>query len=419
MTITTKKDFKIEILLAKLSEERILNADGSISMSGFGTLDKFESYLRTAISARGISDALIRSVVKEAINAEQNLTEKTFLKHCNKIAYRKIRNDRKTFKVVFPVWGNGGLVTGRRKWADVSITFDVSQNSSFARRAKKDRAEQLKELASKTSAATKNLQSVPLAMCSVQAVDAHDAFEKAEAAISKELGLYSLFSARGKFLFNNGPDRPINTLLLAPHMTVHDPTGAMSVNMYWQNRWPDQFAEKGRSPAEIEKTKIAAEKVRKKLRKLPWREDAELALARYCAAFGQCDLEASFLDGWRLLEAIGGHSRENSETLVRRAAWFFEEREEHFQVGLHLMHRRNLISHGRPVRDHDNEGLAFQMKQFLEPFLHAFLTNPFNFKDIHEFRKFCDLPVDRGVREQQAHLLNCSAKFRRENTFTI
>ncbi|MEP2532163.1 hypothetical protein [Shimia sp.] len=256
---------------------------------------------------------------------------------------------------------------------------------------------------------------LPIAICSVQAIDVHDAFEQAENAISKELGLFSLISSRGKFIFSTEPDKPINTTLLAPHMTVHDLAGALSFDIYWYNRWADQSPENARSQSEITKVLKQAESVRIRLRKLPWRQIAELSLARHYAAFAQCDLEASFLDGWRLLEAIGGHSREKGEILVKRAAWFFENRDEQYQIGLHLMHRRNLISHGRPVKDNSNEGLAFQMKQFLTPFLHAFLTNPFNFKNIEEFWSFCDLPVDRQVRLRKAYLLECRTRFRRED----
>ena len=78
------------------------------------------------------------------------------------------------------------------------------------------------------------------------------------------------------------------------------------------------------------------------------------------------------------------------------------------------MHRRNLISHGRPVKGESYKGLAFQMKEFLTPFLHAFLTNPFNFRDIEEFWDFCDLPIDKPARMRQAYLLDCVAEFRRE-----
>ena len=377
MAIHKRKGFNLQLLLTNLSKVRTINPDGSMSMSGFGVLDDYESFLRTAIVAQGKSDAFMRMVVRKAIQQEQHLTEESFVKHCNRIASMMEQNDRKRYKVLFPVWGSRDLVSGRRKWGDVSISFNISPATAFARRASRDRVEQLRKRENSTSKVMNNLQDLPLASCSVDAVNVHDAFEKAEEAISKEIGLYSLISSRGKFIFTSEPDKPINTILLAPHMTVHAASGAISADIYWYNRWADHLTEKTRNPEDVEKIKQQVESVRRRLRKLPWREKAELALARHYAAFAQCDLEASFLDGWRLLEAIGGHPREKSEVLVKRAAWFFENRDEQYQIGLHLMHRRNLISHGRPMREDNHEGLAFQMKQFVTPFLHAYLTNPF------------------------------------------
>jgi len=415
MAIRKRDGFNLQLLLTRLSKVRTLNANGSMRTSGFGVLDDYESYLRTAIIGNGKSDAFMRKVVSKAIRQEQDLTEVSFLRHCNRIASIMEQTDRKSYKVLFPMWGSKGLVSGRRKWGDALISFDISQATAFFRRASKDRAEQLRKRENITSRVMNDLQGLPLASCSVDAVGVHDAFEKAEEAISKEIGLYSLLSSRGKFFVTSEPDKPINTILLAPHMTVHDTSGAISADIYWYNSWADHLTERTRKPEEIERIKQQVESVRRRLSKLPWRKEAELALARQYAAFAQSDLESSFLDGWRLLEAIGGHSREKSEVLVKRAAWFFENRDEQYQIGLHLMHRRNLISHGRPMKEDSHEGLAFQMKHFVAPFLHAYLTNPFKFENLEEFWGFCDLPVNKHLRSRRSYVLQCGTKFRQES----
>lgn len=414
MKLNKRKGFDIGPMLRRMSKVRTLNPDGSMSMSGFVVLDEFESYFRTAIEIEGRTDAFVRSIVKKAMHAEQDMTESKFIEHCRRIAHTTMNDRQRVFKVLFPIWGSIGSLSGRRRWGNVSITFDISHASRFAQRAIKDRANQLEQHERRTSIAIGDFQDLPLALCSVEGIDVLDAFEQAENAISKELGLYSLTSSRGKFIFSTEPDKPINTILLAPHMTVHDPNGALSADMYWFNRWPGALTNRSRSAEEIGRIQRNVDGIRSRLKKLPWRETAEIALLRYYSAFSQCDLESSFLDGWRLLEVVGGHTAEKSETLIKRAAWFFENRDEQYQVGLHLMQRRNLISHGRPVRDESYEGLAFQMKNFLAPLLHAFLTNPFNFESIEEFWSFCDLPVDKKMRSRKAHLLRCSSKFRRE-----
>lgn len=414
MRLRVKTGFNIRPMLERLSDVRTLNPDGSISSSGFGHFEEFESYLRTAIEFEGKSDAFVRRIVKKAIHAEQRMNESRFIEHCKRIARIEIEKDQKSFKVLFPIWGSIGALSGRRRWGDVSITFNIRKNSSFAKKATLDRAEQWARHRKKTSIDIENFEDLPLALCTVKGIDLHDAFEKAEDAISKELGLYSLIASRGKFIFSSEPDKPINTILLAPHMTVHDMTGAISSDIFWYNKWPASMTRKTHSEKELEKIIRNVDHVRVRLRNLPWKDQAENALLRHYSAFSQCDLESSFLDGWRLLEAIGGHKTERSEVLVRRAAWFFEDREFQYEVGRHLMERRNLISHGRPVKDKNNESLAFQMKKFLTPFLHGFLTNPFHFESIDEFWSFCDLPVDRKIRLRKAYLLDCGSRFRRE-----
>lgn len=415
MKVQKRNGFDIGLMLKKLSELRTLQSDGSIALSGLGTLDKYESYFRTAISVEGKSDAFIGSVVRKAMNAEQDLDEAEFIKHVKRIANIKEQTACKKYKVVFPVWGSKGLISGNRRWHDVSITFDASQKSRFVHRAKLDRTKQLQSRESHELTNMSGFESLPLAICTVQAIDVRDAFELAENAISIELGLYSLLESRGQYLWGTGSSQPISTVLLAPYMTVHESSGAMSVDMFWYNQWPSGLREKHKTRENSVKLQARVEMFRKRIRKVPWRDMAEMALARHYAAFSQKDLEASFLDGWRLLESIGGRPREKGEILVKRAAWFFEDRQEMYQIGLHLMHRRNLISHGRPVRADDNERLAFQMKEFLTPIFRAVLTNPFSFKDIDEFWKFCDLPTDRASRERQIYLLESGATFRREN----
>jgi hypothetical protein len=296
------------------------------------------------------------------------------------------------------------------------MSFDVSTNSQFIQRAQRERSEQIEKQKIQTPHEKNDFSNLPLAVCTVHAINAYDAFELAENALSIELGLHSLMESRWKIIFSSGySDKPISNLLMAPHMTVHLPNGKLVNDIFWFNQWPNNLTEIYRDQEKNIKIQESVMSVRKRMRKLPWREMAELALARHYQAFSKKDLEASFLDGWRLLEAIGGHSREKSETLVKRAAWFFSDTEERVQFGLHLMHRRNLISHGRPVKADDNEGLAFQMKEFITPMLRALLTNPFNFKNIQEFWYFCDLPLAKEKRNRSQYLLDCSAKFRKEN----
>lgn len=416
MNLEKRKGLNLAPILKLISESRTVNQGGSSSWPSIAIQSEFESYLKTALFFEGRSMAFLGRVIQKTIVAEQNLDEGNFFGHANRIANELDQTKRK-MKVVFPIWAGDAILSGNRKWKDVRINFNVNPNSKFVRRAKKERAIQFERRARDIGLAGWDFSELPIAICNVEAIDSFDAFELAEKAISIEFGLWSLAWYRGQYIWSSGAiDKPINRILLAPYMTAHEISGAMTNDVFWYNRWPNNLIQESPTQENIEKIQSMANRYRDGIHKLPknWRKLAEQALARHYDAFSQVDLEASFLDGWRLLEAIGGREREKSETLVKRAAWFFEDVEVKTQMGFHLMHRRHLISHGRPIEASDNEGLAFQMKEFVKPLLCAVLTNPFKFKTIEELWEFCDLPLDQDVCKRKLDHLEFAAKFRRE-----
>lgn len=417
MLITKRKGFNLNVVLEELHHARTINKDGSISLRDFNGTDKIESYLKTAIYSENKSGAFLSRVIKKTIHTKQKFSTDSFIKNVNVIANKLDKTERRKLKVIFPIWGGDELLSGCRKWNNVHISFNASPKSNFIRKAKNERSTQKKHLASRIGVDGSELSKLPLTVCTVDAVDAFDAFELAEKALSIELGLYSFLEGRGKPIFSSGgTPRPISKIILAPHMTVHELSGSLLNDTFWYNEWPINLTTSKRSEIDIKNIRLSVENIRQRLRRLPtkWKAKAKSALARHFDAFSQKDLEASFLDGWRLLEAIAGTSHEKSETLVRRAAWFFAETDFQKQIGLHLMHRRNLISHGRPVKASDNEELAFQMREYIYPMFRAVLTNPFDFKDIEELWGFCDLPLDKKTRDRQTYLLECTSKFRSE-----
>lgn len=417
MLITKRKGFNLAIILKELADKRIINDDGSTSWADFNAPNFFQSYITTTIYAENKSGAFLKRVVQNTINSQQELTENTFIENANRIADQLDRTERRKLKVVFPIWGGDELLFGSRRWDNVHIRFNVNPKSSFLRKAIANRSKQKKILLDRIGVDIKGLSNLPLTVCTVNAIDAFDAFELAEKALSIELGLYSFLEGRGKSIFSSGRvAKPISKIIFAPHMTVHEMSGSLMNDIFWYNEWPNNLTTINRKEKDIENIKLSIKNIRNRVQKLPtkWKITAKAALARHFDAFSQKDLEASFLDAWRLLEIIAGNPHEKNETLVRRAAWFFSEADFQKQIGLHLMHRRNLISHGRPVKASDHEELAFQMREFIYPMFKAILMNPFKFKSIEEFWQFCDLPLEKETRDRQAYLLECTSTFRSE-----
>lgn len=233
MSVKRKKDFNIDLMLKRLSEQRTINDDGSIGFNGFGVLDEYETYLRTAIEIHGETDAFVSRVVRKAMNAQQLMTSEIFLGHCTRILNQLRKSKVNKFKIVFPIFGSIAHMKGRKIWSDVTVTLDIRKNSSFAKKAMLERDDQIKRHKDRTASIKGSFHQFPLALCSVSGVDIYDAFQKGERAISKELGLYSVTSSRGQFIFTDDPRRPINTILLAPYMTIHDQAGNLSGDIFW------------------------------------------------------------------------------------------------------------------------------------------------------------------------------------------
>ena len=93
-------------------------------------------------------------------------------------------------------------------------------------------------------------------------------------------------------------------------------------------------------------------------------------------------------------------------------------------VGRHLALRRNLLAHGHAIKTDDEETLAFQMLQFVAPFLERYILNGFEFSPPNEFWEFLELPAQRQDRaadrkelERRLDLLEKAAKFRGETNW--
>ena len=319
MTIKTRKGFNIQPVLDLLSQSGNESDDPP---RGFGLLfSREKAYLRTAIDAKDLSDFELSRVIEKALREAPKLTQESFLKHCNLSASQIDNEKHDDFKVVFPLWGAQHLISGRRKWDKVWITFDVDKSSAFARKALADRITQLKTRGKNVPTVIEQVEELPWAVCSIRSINMVDAFERAEYAITKELGLYSIVTSRKKEQLSSLAERPINTMLLAPHMTVHNPSGTISNNIFWYNRWDLYLNQPGRTQDEITRIRGKFDRLRRKIRRLPWRDKAEQVLIRYYNAFAHFDLEKSFLDGWKLLEFIGGDEGTKGDTLIKRAAF--------------------------------------------------------------------------------------------------
>ncbi len=337
MTIKTRKGFNIQPVLDHLSQSGNESDDPP---RGFGLLfGREKAYLRTAIDAKGLSNSELSLVIEKALREAPKLTQESFLKHCNLSASQIDNEKHDDFKVVFPLWGAQHLISGRRKWDEVWIAFDVDKSSAFARKALADRITQLKKRGKNVPTVIEQVEELPWAVCSIRSINVVDAFERAEYAITKELGLYSIVTSLHTERIFSSSEYPINTILFAPHMTVNNPSGSITSDIFWYNRWDRFMDPPTRTQDEITKIRGKVDRLRRKIHRLPWRDKAEQVLIRYYNAFAHFDLEKSFLDGWKLLEFIGGDEGTKGDTLIKRAAFLTSDPTLNKEIGMHLRHR--------------------------------------------------------------------------------
>ncbi len=209
-------------------------------------------------------------------------------------------------------------------------------------------------------------------------------------------------------------------MLIGSQITTHDVNGLLTHDGFWHENWVGEPNKKMLSKEDLVSWEKLYEPLSKGVLQSPWSSFCRSAVVRYFKAFSNPNLEGSFLDGWRLFENISGSRRENIETKLTRASHIFQDNVEYRIVGKHLALRRNLISHGHPINTEDEETLAFQMLQFVLPFLTRFILNGF-FAKPEEFWGVLDLPAMRLARlvkieelQRELKLYNKAAQFREE-----
>lgn len=412
VTIKKRKGFDLEVALRAVSRDRTVHPDGSIASRSFVTVDRWESYLSSALEANGASQAFLDTVIKKSLHHKQEMTEGEFLSVCNRKATALLKT-RDTFRVLFPVWPKKEILSGKWWIGDVMINFSPSTATSFYKKSLSERM----RVASSVPEGEKYFRlaiGCPLAVATVKAINQLDAFERAEVALSVILGMHSRYLRRGPYIIPKTSRKPVSLILIAPFMTVHQSNGKLQSEMVWYEDWREEPNEVKKDYDQLQRVISAVNLLWLAVKRSKWRERAEIALIKYYKAVSIADGEDSFLETWRLLEYIGGSDSTRYETLIRRAAFYFEEADEMYQLGQHLMFRRNAISHGKRIQSDDGEAIRFQMIEFVEPLLDSFLRNPFEFLSLEEFWSFCDQPVEKEKRERLSFVLESVRKFRRE-----
>ena len=424
-------DGEIEFLLNKVRDTRKRNNDGRISVTGAGDFDGWLALLVSAIGWEVRTDALRIQIVKRIIfspDLPQEFTQEEFRRE----AYRQLHNcqkeELKIFRVVFPIWNLPSFVRKAHKLGNVLLNFSPSSKTKvFKRIIRERRAQQTDEQFEEhfTADRLRDLQQCSICFAHVRASSPGDANEQASEALYETLGLVNLAMDAGKYTrksFRVSGKLPVSDVLIGPHTTTHFEDGKLSHNGFWSEKWNGGPRPKNQNAKKLQVVENRLQRLVGGVAKSPWRDQCKSAATRYFKAFSNPNLEESFLDGWRLFENISGSRYEKIDRQLVRASNIFENNIEYLVIGRHLALRRNLLAHGRAINADDDETLAFQMLQFVVPFLERYILNGFDFNTPSDFWEFLDLPPQKADRYSERaklldrlELLDKAAQFRRED----
>lgn len=427
-----RKEFsqeQVSFILEKIKKIRVIGDDGRISFKG-GDYDSWLAVLVSTVELEVKSDALRNQIVRAALSAPElvaDFTEKDFRGVAWKLRHKYQNEDLKTYRVAFPIWNLPKFLRGKRKMGDVTLNFSPSHKTPIFKTIIKERDAQQTNRDYKvlfTKSRLNDLRRCSICLAHVRANSHEDANERASEALYEILGLVNLAADGGKYWrssFRMAGKLPVSEVLIGPHTTTHFENGKLTHDGFWHENWvggPNQKTLGGeRMTAWEERVQQLADGIFKS----PWRDRCKSAAARYFKAFSNPNLEESFLEGWRLFENISGARQEKIKDQILRASNIFEDNIEYLVLGQHLALRRNLLAHGHAIKADDEETLAFQMLQFVAPFLERYILNGFKFNSPEEFWEFLDLPAQRHDRasERSEHkrrldLLAKAAKFRGE-----
>ncbi len=246
-----RKEFseeEISFVLEKIRDQRTVSPDGSVSISNSGPddLDRWTSFLLSAIDISARSNSMRMKIVRNAIFSSElgtNFTEKDFRRIVYRLKNKYEAQDISHFRVVFPVWNLPTYILGTKKTSGFLINFSPSTRTQIFRKITEERLSQTSKRGMKEFFSEEKL--IDLRKCSIVSVylpanNPGEAHERASEAIYEILGLINLvldfgkswrmsFRSRGKF--------PVSTVLIAPHITVHKKNGELAYDGFWYENW--------------------------------------------------------------------------------------------------------------------------------------------------------------------------------------
>lgn len=217
----------------------------------------------------------------------------------------------------------------------------------------------------------------------------------------------------GMMRMSSGRIKPVNNILLGPVHTLHLPSKNLATDTFWyQENYHDDI-----SPLQLSNRKEATlsltNRVRGRLKLLPYREVIEEAIRRYARALDYSDLEAAFLKLWSVLELLTNTTlKDNFKVTVRRASFVHKDNESHHQILNTLRIFRNAAVHSSADSSGQIESFLYLLKRYVEQLIRFHLWIRVKFPSFAEAASFLDSKPDVKELKKQHKLIGEAIRYR-------
>jgi hypothetical protein len=191
--------------------------------------------------------------------------------------------------------------------------------------------------------------------------------------------------------WTSGELTPVNRIRLGKIHTLHLPSGALAHEGYHYE--PAISADRSTygAAADINWLRKVETIIRRRIARVPYRDEMLRAFARYARALDTVDYDSALLRLWSLLEFLTATEYTNYDALVKRASFLEGDTAWARVVLQHLRAKRNSGVHA-DVGSNAARGLVWQLKRYVEKAFRLHIVKRGEFETRKDAADFMDLP---------------------------
>lgn len=239
-----------------------------------------------------------------------------------------------------------------------------------------------------------------------------EAAEQAQQNLHTLRGIWNLPLIRGRFRVSAGPRSgyPLNELTAGPIYTIHHPSGRMASGTFWLEPGYSGPRSSSRARQSWPHVRRFQRWALKRLARIPYRLEIEVAFARYAKALDEPDYDSALVRLWSILELLTDTKFDRYTELIKRVVFIYADRKIERQILQHLMESRNRLIHA-DAESKNGEALVCSLRRYVEQLLLFHLSSGPYFKSLAEVGEFLSLPADKELITRRKNLLARAQRF--------